>query len=522
MKDRVSTKILSNGATRYGVYDEEGNLLRYEYIKLEDEPSTEGDLFNKANMLPDTIPSLLGLKMANPQVKDVLNVLANVGNLHVWQRTRVLSEAIPAVPAGYTLGEVEEDVSIALFERPGSGIGTDDRYVNYAYATAVAVDFSSGNVSLSGGTSTTQNFKRGTTIGTNRFIEFESPPSHVTMLGVSVGEVVYVPSDAEFTITLDTSNNEWGDYTLHLSKLQRVTGYPYTPEIPAGTHVDYLTSTDEDAYRESSNGSEAYYTLGDVVTGTRAIGFINKSMSESSPYVETASEIEVSEDGVVALKDAATIYTNHLSTAQDVKASIAGKYVRRPINSEIMFDSLSMLELAEVVYIPEDVSVASVTSTGLLNGAQYTYNDIATIDRYQIVTGHAAVPVDTTVVYLGQLGGGARIEFRSYVGTGTYGADNPVVIEGSRKIRVIIALGKVVVDTGAFDSPSSSGTTFCSVMHYDVLTTSFARYRGLGAASYIYGKRSADGKTFSWYTSSSGYDAYNLSGRTYYLLIIYD
>ena len=42
MKDRISTKILENGAVRYGIYDEAGALLRYEYIKLEDEPEVEG------------------------------------------------------------------------------------------------------------------------------------------------------------------------------------------------------------------------------------------------------------------------------------------------------------------------------------------------------------------------------------------------------------------------------------------------------------------------------------------------
>lgn len=88
MRDRLSTKILSNGATRYGVYDETGGLLRYEYIKLEDEPTVEGDFFSKANMLPDSIPAALGLKMGNPQVKDALNVLAHVGNLHVWERVQ--------------------------------------------------------------------------------------------------------------------------------------------------------------------------------------------------------------------------------------------------------------------------------------------------------------------------------------------------------------------------------------------------------------------------------------------------
>lgn len=103
MRDRLSTKILSNGATRYGVYDETGNLLRYEYIKLEDEPTVEGDLFSKVNMLPDSIPALLGLKMANPQVKDALNVLANIGNVHVWERVQTYADPYtPAIPAGTT------------------------------------------------------------------------------------------------------------------------------------------------------------------------------------------------------------------------------------------------------------------------------------------------------------------------------------------------------------------------------------------------------------------------------------
>lgn len=93
MKDRISTKILDNGATRYGVYDETGKLLRYEYIKLEDEPDEEGDFFNKANMLPDSIPAALGLKMENPQVKDALNVLANIGNLHVWENKQLTKDS---------------------------------------------------------------------------------------------------------------------------------------------------------------------------------------------------------------------------------------------------------------------------------------------------------------------------------------------------------------------------------------------------------------------------------------------
>ena len=77
MKDRVSTKILENGAIRYGIYDEAGNLLRYEYIRPEDEPTEPGSAINKANLLPDDVEQMLRLGgMENPQVKDAFISLA--------------------------------------------------------------------------------------------------------------------------------------------------------------------------------------------------------------------------------------------------------------------------------------------------------------------------------------------------------------------------------------------------------------------------------------------------------------
>lgn len=48
IKDRIPTNVLSNGAIRYGVYDEAGGLLRYEYMKREDEPTEEGTNINRA------------------------------------------------------------------------------------------------------------------------------------------------------------------------------------------------------------------------------------------------------------------------------------------------------------------------------------------------------------------------------------------------------------------------------------------------------------------------------------------
>ncbi len=61
MKDRVSTKVLDNGAIRYGIYDEAGKLLRYEYIRPEDEPIEEGTPLNKASLLSDATTQAYGL-----------------------------------------------------------------------------------------------------------------------------------------------------------------------------------------------------------------------------------------------------------------------------------------------------------------------------------------------------------------------------------------------------------------------------------------------------------------------------
>lgn len=47
IKDRVPVNVLSNDAIRYGIYDENGNLVRYEYIKREDEPAEIGTPLNK-------------------------------------------------------------------------------------------------------------------------------------------------------------------------------------------------------------------------------------------------------------------------------------------------------------------------------------------------------------------------------------------------------------------------------------------------------------------------------------------
>ena len=54
MRDRTPTKALENGALRYGVYAEDGSLLRHEYLALEDEPADTGTELSKLNLLQDS------------------------------------------------------------------------------------------------------------------------------------------------------------------------------------------------------------------------------------------------------------------------------------------------------------------------------------------------------------------------------------------------------------------------------------------------------------------------------------
>lgn len=81
MKDRTPTQVLANGAIRYGIYDDKGTLLRYEYIKPEDDPTQEGTPLNKANLLSDKTAEGLGLS-GDPSVNDAINVArGNVGDI---------------------------------------------------------------------------------------------------------------------------------------------------------------------------------------------------------------------------------------------------------------------------------------------------------------------------------------------------------------------------------------------------------------------------------------------------------
>lgn len=76
MKDRQPTQVLANGAIRYGIYNADGSLNHYEYMKREDAPTVEGTPLNKANLLSDATAAKIWPKATtrpeDPTVNDAL------------------------------------------------------------------------------------------------------------------------------------------------------------------------------------------------------------------------------------------------------------------------------------------------------------------------------------------------------------------------------------------------------------------------------------------------------------------
>ena len=79
MHNRIGANNLANGAVRYGVYNAAGQLQRYEYLRLEDEPLAEETPLLAENLLAAaTIPKIwiAGDAPSDPTVNQALNKLA--------------------------------------------------------------------------------------------------------------------------------------------------------------------------------------------------------------------------------------------------------------------------------------------------------------------------------------------------------------------------------------------------------------------------------------------------------------
>ena len=444
-----------------------------------------GTLLNKANLLSDTVISTLGLSTGvNSTPNDAFNVLANIGNVHVWRKT-VTTEG--EVPAGYKL--VDDNTDRTLDDVPNALINLGNSNQRIAYincADSITVD-DGGGISLNSATTHYQandalnaaSWLRGKYIKLyyiNDFGNWFGPPA------LDQNKTYYVSNDAQISVN---------SATIIVNKLQRVDAYPLTP---AGTHITYLTSTNRNAYQEGDDAKEAGYVLGDMVSGYL---FASAWTGNASNYYYSET-IKVSDTGTLTQENVKSYTANATndSWVSNIQSAIRGKFITVSGGKDN-----GGSEGTNLVYIPDD-AIVSYFENGVSLGYPYNYGFL--VNKMQQVTGYPAIPAGTTIDYLGVLGEKVSVETGSYTGTGTYGSSNLNTIHLSRTPKLV------------FITPYNGANRMMLFVFGG--NSSFSGYSG--SASLSYQQIVSDGTDFSWYANNADIQLNNSGTKYVYTAVI--
>lgn len=380
-----------------------------------------GTPLNKANLLKDATAAQIGLPPSTTP-DGMFQALGNTGELHVWRKT-VKNAA--DVPAGYNLGT---KTTKTILNTNDNSHGSSAIY----YSSSVSVS-DSGTVSLKNPTTTGVDIYTSSLPIVGKFFYIDL--SVVQTSDLIQKKIYFVPSGT--TISVDDSPKAFSGI------VQEVTGYA---KIPAGTTTTYPVSTNPKAYQEGDDAKAAGYVVGEVVSGNFQVGYLSTA---SEVYWNYSDALNVANDGTLTLKDPTFVKINpgtssgyqnpsvllgHFAVVTGYKENIPGS----PFADE------------QIVYIPSNAVVSGMY-----------------IDRYQPVTGYAAIPAGTTIEYLGKLGDKARVQVVSYVGTGTYGSSNPnsltfdfvpkmVIISSAPVNNSYVYIAIMVPDAGIYSVVMSS------------------------------------------------------------------
>lgn len=431
-----------------------------------------GTHLNKANLLSDTVISTLGLSTGvNSTPNDAFNVLANIGNVHVWRKTVVAEEE---VPAGYTLGPVEANKVLAQ-----SSSNWGNSYAAFTVASSITVD-DGGNVTMNdtSGVEIWQGYfdpNKGEDNLLGKFIQFSHVSADHISSDLETG-VYFIPSNATFI-----RDHSSAPFYTKISACQKVNAYPLTP---AGTHITYLTSTNRNAYQEGDDAKEAGYVLGEVVAGKTPI-----SMAYDGRGVVIGSTIQVEENGAISFAPDSGA-TQYWPNSVDVSL-MKGKFFHT-VGGEGDSDEIGNFSDPNYwVYLPEDAVITRESPVGSSTTIFTT--------KYQPVTGYPAIPAGITIEYLGVLGDKIRMQIVSYIGTGTSGEATPCSITADFKFKTAEYLGSL---RGGSLSPAVTYIDARDKVLSEAITTEFTAYSGfcLDDSQDSFGKKSEDGKTITWYS----------------------
>lgn len=464
---------------------------------LKKSPVTDGDdMFNVETMLNenwDRIDRGVGDYTAPAQkmgltgdlsVGASLGVLADIGNVHVWRKTVVAEEE---VPAGYKL--VDDNTDRTLDDVPNALINLGNSNQRTAYincADSITVD-DGGGISLNSATTHYQandalnaaSWLRGKYIKLyyiNDFGNWFGPPA------LDQNKTYYVPNDAQISVN---------SATIIVDKLQRVDAYPLTP---AGTHITYLTSVNRNAYQEGDDAKEAGYVLGDMVSGYL---FASAWTGNASNYYYSET-IKVSDTGTLTQENVKsyTASATNDSWVSNIQSAIRGKFIT--VSGE---KDNGGSEGTNLVYIPDD-AIVSYFENGVSLGYPYNYGFL--VSKMQQVTGYPAIPAGTTIDYLGVLGEKVSVETGSYTGTGTYGSSNLNTIHLSRTPKLV------------FITPYNGANRMMLFVFGG--NSSFSGYSG--SASLSYQQIVSDGTDFSWYANNADIQLNNSGTKYVYTAVI--
>lgn len=436
-----------------------------------------GTPLNKANLLKDATAAQIGLPPSTTP-DGMFQALGNTGELHVWRKTVTTAQEIPA---GYTLG----DVVTGSFFLGVVNVGTKKRIYTYAASPKVGDD---GTVYIDS-TNTITLGKYGDSFST---IANTLPGKFVIGTGtdgIDMTEpftvVFYIPSDAQIT---DPNNTGYA----YVDKYQPVTGYA---KIPAGTTTTYPVSTNPKAYQEWDDAKAAGYAVGEVVTGLFRVNAVY-----SSTTIHYADSVNVADNGAVTLAGQSYYGLSAEEDSYNNAKKLAGKFIIADYDH-----NYCKIPKGVVLFIPANTTISFRQDVPGDEGYGIFF------DRYQPVTGYAAIPAGTTIEYLGKLGDKARVQVVSYVGTGTYGESNPCSLTFDFVPKMVIISTAANMTFAFFNTGILSGN-FANKNVFSVVSTSITN------RSYVSAKK--DGKTISWYSTNSPDSHFNVSGAKYNAIAI--
>lgn len=475
----------TDGADTFNVQ----TMLNENWQKIDNNAGTVAQTL--ANILKPSTPPIIGLPSSTTP-DGMFQALGNTGDLHVWRKTVVNQQP---VPAGYTLGKKAE-VRLAS-QSVAYGTGTDTK-VTVSVTGSISVSDSGVIIP---GTITQYTTYPDAISGTlsnsviaGKFIFVSAVGSYIRLEDVALRDIYYAPPNATMSSLTEAERRY-----LVINGLQKVTGYPATP---AETITTYPVSTNRNAYQEGDDAKPAGYTLGEVVKSTGAYGFFGMmGFAYGTSYFQKISDaIKVADDGSVShvapvgdISDSTV-----LDSASVLKERIAGKYITLSENSYTKQPYTNELPPTNVVlYIPADVNVKMIHPEDASLSNQYALF----FDRYQPVTGYAAIPANTTIEYLGCLGDKARVQVVSYVGTGTYGENNPNSLTFDFVPKAVFLF-------------SADTYNKCFVAYGD--TTGFVFDSDATTVLHV----SWNGKNISWFNTDNDLRQHNVSGYKYRAIAI--